>query len=161
MEYKRGSLISAQRLLHFLRTVCAAIGFIAHRTAELSAQFFAACAIEAGIARVAFKALRVGVPVQGVFKVQARVAGRAAGGKAQAAAHGFVHFQAEGFVRAAVVEVGADFGSDAVMLAEVADGAAAIVRLQGRAVARREWLANVQVGFGHTAVVADGAKGLV
>ena len=52
------------------------------------------------------------------------------GGKAQAAAHGFVHFQAEGFVRAAVVEVGTDFGIDAVMLAEVADGAAAIVRLQ-------------------------------
>lgn len=128
MEYKRGSLISAQRLLHFLRAVCAAIGLIADCAAELSAQLFA-CAIEAGIARVAFKALRVGVPVQGVFKVQARVAGRAAAREVQAAAHGFVHFQVEDFVRAAVVQVGADFGADAVMLAEVADGAAAIVRL--------------------------------
>ena len=146
--------------MHLLRAVSAAVGFFADAAAELPAQFFAR-AIEAGVARVAFKALRVSVPVEGIAEVEARVARRLAGGEVEAATHRFVYFQVETFARAAVVEAGADFSADAVMLAEVANGGTTVVGVQLGAIARDERLADVEIGFGNAVTVANGAEGLV
>ena len=145
-------------LLLFLCSVSAAVGFIANGAAELAAQLFTA-AVEAGVARFAFKAPSIAVPVKRVAEIEAGIARRVVG--VQAAACGVVNIEAERFAALAVIEAGADVGIDAVVLAEVADGRATVIGVQLGAVARHERFAHVEIGFRHAAVVADGAKGLV
>ena len=148
-------------LIHPLRAVNAAVGFFADDTVELTTEFFAV-AVQTSVAAVAFKTLRGGVPVEGIFKIKVQVALGGAVGEVEAvAAHRLVHLQVERFAAATVIEAGADVCPDAVVLTEVAHSAAAVVGVQFGAVCRNERLANIKVGLGNAVVVADFAKCLV